>query len=124
MPVYAVVPTSTIDLQLSSGKEIPIEIRDKMEVICVDGAIVAPVDSDVYNPAFDVTPHQYITAIITEKGICYPPFSESLKKIVTACLVFSKVQFCLLYYARDSSNQKLLLKRHNTRFHSLIVTDS
>ena len=95
MPVYAVVPTSTIDLQLSSGKEIPIEIRDKMEVICVDGAIVAPVDSEVYNPAFDVTPHQYITAIITEKGICYPPFSESLKKIVTACFVFSKVQFVL-----------------------------
>lgn len=95
VPVYAVVPTSTIDLQLSSGKEIPIEIRDKMEVICVDGAIVAPIDSEVYNPAFDVTPHQYITAIITEKGICYPPFSESLKKIVTACFVFSKVQFVL-----------------------------
>ena len=81
MPVYAVVSTSTIDLTIPSGEGIPIETRGKEEVIYVDGSAVAPEDSEVYNPAFDVTPHQYITAIVTEKGICYPPFTESLKKL-------------------------------------------
>ncbi|KAK8831498.1 hypothetical protein WA577_000583 [Blastocystis sp. JDR] len=81
VPVYAVVPTSTIDLTIPSGEGIPIETRGKEEVIYVDGSAVAPEDSEVYNPAFDVTPHQYITAIVTEKGICYPPFTESLKKL-------------------------------------------
>lgn len=83
VPVYAVVPTSTIDLSLSSGEQIPIEFRSDEEVVCIDGVTVAPKDSVTFNPAFDVTPHQYITAIITEKGICRPPFSESLKAIMS-----------------------------------------
>lgn len=90
MPVYAVVPTSTIDLRLASGDEIPIEFRGKEEVVFVDGSAVAPLDSEVFNPAFDVTPHQYITAIITEKGVCYPPFTESLKRIVMSLNVCCK----------------------------------
>ena len=45
--------------------------------------MIAPSDSDVYNPAFDVTPHEFITAIVTEKGICYPPFSESLRDFIS-----------------------------------------
>lgn len=80
--MYAIVPTSTIDLSLASGEEIPIEYRSRNEVVYVDGSAVAPEESEVFNPAFDVTPHQYITAIVTEKGICYPPFTESLKRVL------------------------------------------
>ena len=83
VPVYAVVPTSTIDLSLASGDQIPIEFRGKEEVVSIDGHAIAPLDSDVFNPAFDVTPHEYITAIITEKGVCYPPFTESLRAILS-----------------------------------------
>ncbi|KNB44727.1 methylthioribose-1-phosphate isomerase [Blastocystis sp. subtype 4] len=93
VPVYAVVPTSTIDLKLASGDQIPIEFRGKSEVISIEGNMIAPSDSDVYNPAFDVTPHEFITAIVTEKGICYPPFSESLRDILS--------------YYRDCSTNKI-----------------
>ena len=82
VPVYAVVPTSTIDLTLETGAEIPIEFRSDSEVVYIDGSAVAPADSVTFNPAFDVTPNKYITAIITEKGVCYPPFSESLREIM------------------------------------------
>lgn len=82
IPVYAVVPTSTIDLSLETGNEIPIEFRSDSEVTTIDGSTVAPADSKTFNPAFDVTPNQYITAIVTEKGVCYPPFKESLQKIM------------------------------------------
>ena len=81
--MYAVVPTSTIDRSLSSGDQIPIEFRGKEEVVSIDGHAIAPLDSDVFNPAFDVTPHEFITAIITEKGVCYPPFTESLRAILS-----------------------------------------
>ena len=98
MPVYAVVPTSTIDLSLASGDEIPIEFRGKEEVVRVDGSAVAPTESEVFNPAFDVTPNRYITAIITEKGVCYPPFAESLKRVVMSLLVCFKVLIILRKY--------------------------
>lgn len=88
MPVYAVVPTSTIDLTLETGNEIPIEFRSDSEVVYVDGNAVAPKDSETFNPAFDVTPNKYITAIITEKGVCYPPFNESLKEIMRKLRVY------------------------------------
>ena len=80
LPVYAVVPTSTIDLNLPDGDHIPIEERDASEVTHVGETLIAPVDVPVYNPAFDVTPHRYITGIVTEEGICYPPFEQSLRK--------------------------------------------
>jgi methylthioribose-1-phosphate isomerase len=80
IPVYAVVPTSTIDLNLPDGDHIPIEERDGSEVIYVGETLIAPVDVPVYNPAFDVTPHRYITGIVTEEGICYPPFQQSLRR--------------------------------------------
>ena len=95
MPVYAVVPTSTIDLSLASGDEIPIEFRGKEEVVRVDGSAGAPIESEVFNPAFDVTPNRYITAIITEKGVCYPPFAESLKRVVMSLLVCCKLLIIL-----------------------------
>jgi len=81
VPFYPVVPISTIDFNLSDGSLIPIEERDKSEVIFVGDTQVAPLDMEVYNPAFDVTPHQNITAIITERGIIYPPFKENIERL-------------------------------------------
>lgn len=80
IPAYAVVPTSTIDLNLPTGDHIPIEERGPEEVTHIGDTIIAPEGVPVYNPAFDVTPHRYLTGIITEEGICYPPFTESLRR--------------------------------------------
>lgn len=80
IPVYTVVPTSTIDLSLLHGGLIPIEERDINEVldIQVQGEQVFPAGAKARNPAFDVTPGRLITAIVTEKGIVYPPFELNL----------------------------------------------
>jgi len=80
IPCYSVAPTSTIDLSLPDGDAIPIEERGWEEVARFGGVQVAPEGVPVYNPAFDVTPHRYLTGIITEEGICYPPFEESLRQ--------------------------------------------
>jgi methylthioribose-1-phosphate isomerase len=82
IPCYSVAPTSTIDLALANGDLIPIEERGWDEVACFGGEQVAPDGVPVYNPAFDVTPHRYLTGIITEEGICYPPFTVSLAAAV------------------------------------------
>jgi len=82
IPFYPVVPTSTIDLSLKSGDEIPIEERGEREVTEIDGVRIAPAGVQVGNPAFDVTPHRYVTGIVTENGIAYPPFDLSLRKMV------------------------------------------
>ncbi len=84
IPVYAVAPTSTVDLMLADGDQIPIEERGAEEVTTIDGAVIAPAGVPVYNPAFDVTPHRYLTAIITEEGVCYPPFDVSLRRAKAA----------------------------------------
>ena len=84
IPVYAVVPTSTIDLNLPDGDHIPIEERDAREVTHIGNENIAPEGVPVYNPAFDVTPNRYITAIVTEEGVCYPPFSTSLRQAKAA----------------------------------------
>lgn len=81
IPFYVAAPTPTIDLNTPTGKEIPIEERDASEVINRFGQYSAPIGSKVYNPAFDVTPYENITAIITEKGIVRPPFAENLQKL-------------------------------------------
>eukprot|EP00742_Colponemidia_sp_Colp-10_P003643 GILJ01003877.1.p1 GENE.GILJ01003877.1~~GILJ01003877.1.p1 ORF type:complete len:387 (-),score=60.87 GILJ01003877.1:129-1244(-) len=80
VPVYACVPTSTVDLTIASGDDIVIEERGAEEITHVNGSSVAPADVPVFNPAFDVTPYRYLTGIITEEGICYPPFTESLRR--------------------------------------------
>lgn len=82
IPFYAVMPTSTIDLTLATGDLIPIEERDAREVTHIAGVPIAPEGVRVGNPAFDVTPHQYITALVTERGIVAPPFVENLRKII------------------------------------------
>jgi methylthioribose-1-phosphate isomerase len=78
IPFYVAAPISTIDLALSSGDEIPIEERSPEEVTHIQGVPIAPEDVRAANPAFDVTPHSYITAIITEKGIIREPYTEGL----------------------------------------------
>ncbi len=79
VPFYAVVPTSTVDLRLASGDEVPIEERAAEEVTHVSGQPIGPEGVNVANPAFDVTPHRYVTGIITERGIVYPPFGKGLR---------------------------------------------
>jgi methylthioribose-1-phosphate isomerase len=74
VPFYVAAPSSTIDASLPSGREIPIEERDASEVRSTGAQQTAPGDSPVYNPAFDVTPAELITAIITERGIFRPPY--------------------------------------------------
>ncbi len=82
IPFYTVAPTSTIDLNLASGTEIPIEERSKDEVLTPYGNPLTPAHFHARNPAFDVTPHRYLAGIITENGIARPPFTESLKRVV------------------------------------------
>jgi methylthioribose-1-phosphate isomerase len=81
IPFYVAAPTSTIDMKTKMGKDIPIEERDLEEVINRFGKWTALKDSKVYNPAFDVTPYDNVTAIVTEKGIIKAPFDENLKKL-------------------------------------------
>ena len=96
VPVYCVAPTSTIDLALSDGDQIPIEERGAQEVAEIGARPIAPANVPVYNPAFDITPHRYLTGIVTEEGICYPPFGQK------AC-------------GRQSSGAEPLLKRSARR---------
>jgi len=81
IPFYVAAPTTTIDLSLTSGDEIPIEQRSPEEVTHIQAVSIAPDGIDAQNPAFDVTAHPYITAIITENGIIKEPYGEGLKGI-------------------------------------------
>lgn len=82
IPFYIAAPTSTIDLKVPSGQDIPIEERSPKEIKEVFGVQVAPAEVPVYNPAFDVTPSKLITGIITEKGIVTSPYSVNLLKMM------------------------------------------
>ncbi|MCU6710396.1 S-methyl-5-thioribose-1-phosphate isomerase [Paenibacillus sp. J5C_2022] len=81
IPFYVACPLSTIDLETPTGELIPIEERIAEEITEGFGKRTAPRDIKVYNPAFDVTPHEYVTAIITEKGIVQAPYEENLRKL-------------------------------------------
>lgn len=81
VPFYVAVPLSTIDMNLKNGDEIPIEEREGKEITSFNGSKVAPKKVETYNPAFDVTPHKYISGFITEKGIVKPPFNKGFKKL-------------------------------------------
>ena len=82
IPFYTVAPTSTVDLSLANGDLIPIEQRAKQEVIAPYDMALVPEHYHALNPAFDVTPHKYLTGIITENGIVAPPFAVNLKDVV------------------------------------------
>ncbi|HLH61676.1 MAG TPA: S-methyl-5-thioribose-1-phosphate isomerase [Ktedonobacteraceae bacterium] len=81
IPFYVLAPRSTIDLTLASGEAIPIEQRNPEEVTSIRGTAIAPAGIHAANPAFDVTPHIYVTAIITEAGIARPPYEASLRQL-------------------------------------------
>jgi methylthioribose-1-phosphate isomerase len=81
IPFYVAAPMTTLDFSLSTGEEIPIEERDASEVTHIREHQLGPDGVAVHNPAFDVTPNQLITAIITDRGIARAPFLESLKKL-------------------------------------------
>jgi methylthioribose-1-phosphate isomerase len=83
IPFFVAAPISTLDLTLDSGAKIPIEERPANEVTEMFGVPVAPEGTQVKNPAFDVTPNKYVAAIITEKGVAYPPFVDSLKSLAS-----------------------------------------
>lgn len=83
IPFYVAAPISTVDLNTKTGDEIPIEERPQLEVTHVKGSQLAPEGIAIANPAFDVTPNRYVTAIITERGVARAPFIESLKMLVT-----------------------------------------
>ncbi|MCM8773396.1 MAG: S-methyl-5-thioribose-1-phosphate isomerase [Candidatus Omnitrophica bacterium] len=83
IPFYVVAPFSSFDLTLDKGEDIPIEERSPWEVKCIDRKLIAPKSINVYNPAFDVTPHHLITAIVTDRGIIYPPFKKNIKMIIS-----------------------------------------
>ncbi len=85
VPAFAIVPTSSIDLSLPTGEHIPVEERDQAEVldITVRGERVMPVNARARNPAFDVTPNRLIAAVVTERGMAYPPLAESLLRVCT-----------------------------------------
>lgn len=83
IPFYMYVPTSTIDIKTETGKDIEIELRKSEEIYKMwYEKEMAPKGIKTYNPAFDVTDNKFITAVITEKGVVYPPYNENLKKIL------------------------------------------
>jgi len=81
IPFYVACPMSTIDMNTPSGDLIPIEERIDTEVTEGFGKRTAPQGVKVFNPAFDVTPHEYVTAIITEKGVIRAPYGDNLRKL-------------------------------------------
>jgi methylthioribose-1-phosphate isomerase len=81
IPFYVAAPLSTIDLKLASGDQIPIEERSAREVTHLAGVRIAPEDVGARHPAFDVTPHRYVTAIVTERGVAREPYTESLRTL-------------------------------------------
>lgn len=81
IPFYVAAPSSTFDFSLSSGEMIPIEERSKEEVTHVFGVQTAPLAVDVFNPAFDVTPNEFIAGIITEYGVLKPCYDKSIQKL-------------------------------------------
>lgn len=81
IPFYVAAPLSTVDLSLSSGEQIPIEERSSSEVTQLAGVAIAPQGVEARHPAFDVTPHRYITAVITERGVAREPYAETLKAL-------------------------------------------
>ena len=83
VPFYVAAPTTTIDMATKHGDEIEIEERPASEITHVRECQITPDNVEVANPAFDVTPSKYITAIITEKGVVYPPFEEGLAALMS-----------------------------------------
>ena len=84
MPFYVAAPTTTVDLACPDGAAIPIEERASAEATMIGGVRIAPRGVAYRHPAFDVTPARYISAIVTDQGICRPPYGDSLRRAVQA----------------------------------------
>ncbi len=82
IPFYVAAPISTFDIKMKNGNSIPIEERNPREITHFSGKMIAPNNSMVYNPAFDITPHENISAIITEKGAIKPPYGKSISSLI------------------------------------------
>ncbi len=82
IPFYVAAPSSTFDLSVADKSGIPVEMRDESEVLSFRGSVVAPAGVKAFNPAFDLTPSNLISAIITERGVIFPPFGENLPKVI------------------------------------------
>jgi len=83
IPFYVAAPLSTLDLSIAHGFDIPIEQRDPAELTSFVGVQVVPEEVGAFNPAFDVTPARFVTAIITDHGVARPPYEESLSRLVS-----------------------------------------
>ena len=81
IPFYVAAPFSTIDLETPDGSQIPIEQRASTEITHMAGKRIAPEGVSIENPAFDVTPAKYVSAIVTERGIVRPPYGESIRRL-------------------------------------------
>ena len=90
IPFYVAAPFSTIDLEIADGSKVPIEQRNPREITHFAGKAVTPEGVQVENPAFDVTPAKYVAAIITERGIAYAPFEDSLRKLAEEPVTVSR----------------------------------
>ncbi|MGB9360487.1 MAG: S-methyl-5-thioribose-1-phosphate isomerase, partial [Candidatus Sulfotelmatobacter sp.] len=84
IPFYVAAPISTVDLACPDGGHIPIEQRNAREVTHIAGKQMTPDGVSIENPAFDVTPAKYVTAIVTERGVAREPYAESLQKLAAA----------------------------------------
>ena len=84
IPFYVAAPTSTVDLKIETGRDIPIEERSADEVRRIGGTMIAPADTPAAHPAFDVTPHRLVTAIVTETGVLAAPYSPALSEAVAS----------------------------------------
>jgi methylthioribose-1-phosphate isomerase len=82
IPFYVAAPTSTVDLSIASGADIPIEERSSREVVELSGTRIAPQGVEAAHPAFDVTPARLITAIVTDRGVLRPPYGPALAAAV------------------------------------------
>jgi methylthioribose-1-phosphate isomerase len=91
VPFYVAAPITTLDLSLASGDEIPIEERDTREVTHIGTHQIGPEGVAVHNPAFDITPHEFILAIITDRGVARAPYVASLAALAGAKSVGTKV---------------------------------
>ena len=95
IPFYVVAPLSTFDVTKETGAEIIIEERDETEVTKIFGKQVAPIGTDVYNPAFDITPNELITGIITEKGIIRGDYKREIASLFENKLIHNSLFLCL-----------------------------
>jgi methylthioribose-1-phosphate isomerase len=87
IPFYVAAPLSTVDFETADGGGIPIEQRDRKEVTHIGGRQMVPDGVEVENPAFDVTPAKYVTAIVTERGIARAPYLESLRRLAPVAAI-------------------------------------